>query len=131
VLCARLGDQLPGKNTVPEQISSDKTPYYRALEAADEEWKGKKVDLSVLEKLLSDLLANQLVFVHERAVGGEKTTGVVSWWHKRRRAELRSAWTDEGVRPHMSCDGAGRQRVPRFARSSASPMIFLRSMTKF
>jgi Fic family protein len=70
LLCARLGYRLPGKNTIPEQIAADKTPYYKALEAADEEWAEKKVDLSVLEKLLADLLANQLVSVHDEATGG-------------------------------------------------------------
>ena len=72
LLCARLGYRLPGKNTIPEQIAADKTPYYKALEAADGEWVGKKVDLSVLEKLLADLLANQLVSVHEQATGGSR-----------------------------------------------------------
>jgi len=42
---------------------------HRALEAADTEWAGKKVDLSVLEKLLADLPANQLVSVHDQATG--------------------------------------------------------------
>jgi Fic family protein len=72
LLCARLGYRLPGKNTIPEQIAADKTPYYKALEAADKEWAGEKVDLSVLERLLADLLANQLVSVHEQATGGSR-----------------------------------------------------------
>jgi hypothetical protein len=67
-LCLRLGYR--GRKTIPEQIASDKSPYYRALEAADKEWEENKLDLSVLEKLLSDLLANQLASVHEQAVGG-------------------------------------------------------------
>jgi Fic family protein len=72
LLCARLGYRLPGTNTIPEQISKDKTPYYKALEAADKEWaENKKVDLSVLEKLLGDLLANQLVSVHDQATSGK------------------------------------------------------------
>jgi Fic family protein len=70
LLCLRLGYRLPGKKTIPEQIASDKTPYYRALEAADKEWQAKKVNLSAIEKLLSDLLANQLASVHEQAIGG-------------------------------------------------------------
>jgi len=68
-----LGYRLPGTNTIPEQIAKDKTPYYRALEAADEAWEDKKIDLSQLEELLSGLLANQLVGVHEQATG--KRTG--------------------------------------------------------
>jgi Fic family protein len=70
LLCLRLGYRVPGRKTIPEQISSDKTPYYKALEAADKEWEAKKLDLSVLEKLLSDLLANQLASVHDQATGG-------------------------------------------------------------
>jgi len=69
LLCLRLGYRVPGRRTIPEQIASDKTPYYRALEAADKEWEAKKIDLSVLEKLLSDFLANQLASVYEQAVG--------------------------------------------------------------
>jgi hypothetical protein len=61
---------VPGRKTIPEQIANDKTPYYKALEAADKGWEAKKLDLSVLEKLLSDLLANQLASVYEQAVGG-------------------------------------------------------------
>jgi Fic family protein len=70
LLCLRLGYRVPGKKTIPEQIASDKTPYYRALEAADKEWEAEKLDLSMLEKLLSDMLANQLASVHEQATGG-------------------------------------------------------------
>jgi Fic family protein len=70
LLCLRLGYLVPGRKTIPEQIAADKTPYYKALEAADKEWEAKKLDLSALEKLLSDLLANQLASVHEQAVEG-------------------------------------------------------------
>jgi Fic family protein len=69
VLCLRLGYRLPGTNTIPEQIAKDKNPYYKALEAADGAWTGNKIDLSELEDLLSALLANQLVGVHEQATG--------------------------------------------------------------
>lgn len=73
IFCSALGSAIgwPGTNTIPEQISKDKTPYYKALEAADKEWAEKKIDLSVLEKLLGDLLANQLVSVHDQATGGK------------------------------------------------------------
>ncbi len=73
LLCLRLGYRLPGTNTIPEQIAKDKTPYYKALEAADKAWAGKKIDLSELEGLLSALLANQLVGVHEQATGKLRT----------------------------------------------------------
>src|SRR5579872_163988 len=72
LLCLRLGYRLPGSNTIPDQISVDKTPYYRALEAADKAWADKKIDLSVLEDYLAALLANQLVSVHEQATGKKR-----------------------------------------------------------
>ena len=72
LLCLRLGYRLPGSNTIPDQISRDKTPYYKALEAADEAWAEKKIELSVLEDYLAGLLANQLVSVHEQATGTKR-----------------------------------------------------------
>jgi Fic family protein len=39
VLSVKLDSILPGVPTIPDQIASDKTPYYRALEAADSAWK--------------------------------------------------------------------------------------------
>jgi Fic family protein len=71
LLCLRLGYSLPGTNTIPEQIANDKRPYYKALEAADEAWIGNTIDLSKLEELLSALLANQLVSVHQQATGNK------------------------------------------------------------
>ena len=68
VLCVRLGYRVPGKNTIPDQISADKTPYYKALEAADENWRQRRLDLSELENYLSHLLAKQLASVHEDAL---------------------------------------------------------------
>jgi len=73
LLCLRLGYRLPGANTVPDQISKDKNPYYRALESADAAWVQKKIDLSVLEEYLAGLLAKQLVSVHEQATGKHET----------------------------------------------------------
>jgi Fic family protein len=72
LLCLRLGYRLPGSNTIPDQISLDKTPYYVALEAADKAWADKKIELSVLEDYLAGLLANQLVSVHEQATGTKR-----------------------------------------------------------
>lgn len=74
LLCVKLGYRLPGKKTIPAQIARDKNPYYKALEAADKEWESKKLDLSVLERLLADLLAEQLASVHEQATGSEKNS---------------------------------------------------------
>ena len=71
ILCVRLGDRLPGRNTIPEQIAADKSPYYRALEEADLAVKDGKLDLTAMEGLLSDLLARQLLSVHAAATAGE------------------------------------------------------------
>lgn len=67
VLCVRLGYRLPGTNTIPAQIASDKTPYYKALEAADNTYCNGSVNVSELEELLSGLLATQLVSVYRAA----------------------------------------------------------------
>lgn len=67
VLCVALGIRLPGTNTIPEQISTNKRPYYEALEAADLACQAGRIDLLELEKLLSALLAGQLVSVHKSA----------------------------------------------------------------
>lgn len=69
ILCIRLGYELPGTRTIPEQIAEDKAPYYKALEAADEAQKLNRVNVSLLEQLLEDHLANQLVAVHLKATG--------------------------------------------------------------
>jgi Fic family protein len=70
LLCLRLGYRIPGTNTIPAQISHDKAPYYKALEAADRTWADRKIDLTELETLLGELLANQLLSVHKEALGG-------------------------------------------------------------
>jgi Fic family protein len=67
VLCLRIGYLLPGKKTIPDQISDDKTPYYKALESADQAYLEGRIDLSAMEELLSGMLAKQLVAVHEDA----------------------------------------------------------------
>ncbi len=72
VLCVGLGYRLPGSRTIPEQISEDKTPYYRALELADEAFeKTGKLDLSAMEQLIEGLLAKQLVQVYNKATGNK------------------------------------------------------------
>ncbi len=72
VLCVRLGYRLPGTNTVPEQISRDKAPYYAALESADRADSQGKVDVSQMESLLEGLLASQLVSILQDAKGGKQ-----------------------------------------------------------
>lgn len=61
ILCAKTGYRLPGHNTMPEQIASDKQPYYEALEKADETFMKGELDLSALENLLESCLADQLL----------------------------------------------------------------------
>jgi len=68
VLCVATGVLLPGHNTIPEQISRNKAPYYEALEAADKaEIETGEIDVSVLADHLHNLLANQLLAIHEKA----------------------------------------------------------------
>ncbi|ADW67782.1 Fic family protein [Granulicella tundricola] len=72
VLCVRLGYLLPGHLTIPDQIEAEKTPYYKALEAADVAWAENRVDLTAMKGLLSTMLAKQLLAVHqESGSGGE------------------------------------------------------------
>lgn len=62
VLSVRLDSLLPGSTTIPDMIASDKSPYYDALELADEAWKRhQEVDVTALEKMLSAMLASQLL----------------------------------------------------------------------
>lgn len=67
VLCAKLGDRLPGALTIPEQIAADREPYYQALEAADARWLDNVLDLSEMEELLTHYLGVQLASTFKRA----------------------------------------------------------------
>jgi len=67
VLCAKVGYRLPGHETVPEQIASDKPPYYAALEEADKHCEQGRLDLTALEELLDQYLAKQLLSAYEDA----------------------------------------------------------------
>jgi Fic family protein len=70
VLSAKLDSLLPGTPTIPEQIAGDKTPYYKALEAADLNLKeAQKIDVSQLEKMLEGMLAKQLLGAAKEASG--------------------------------------------------------------
>lgn len=71
VLCAKLGQRLPGVPTIPEQISENKKPYYDALESADIAYRKGAIDLAGMEGLLEQYLANQLLMVHQKATGGK------------------------------------------------------------
>lgn len=67
VLLAKLGCELPGTPTIPEQIVADKKPYYAALEAADKNFTKGIIDLSEMESLIASHLATQLLGVHDAA----------------------------------------------------------------
>jgi Fic family protein len=69
VLSVKLDSLLPGTPTIPEQIAANKTPYYDALESADQAFKVGNIDVSALEKLLEAMLANQLVSAAREATG--------------------------------------------------------------
>lgn len=60
VLCARVGYNLPGSKTIPEQIAEDRPPYYHALEVLDERAADGGTDLSVMVELLATCLQQQL-----------------------------------------------------------------------
>ena len=60
--------------TIPEQIQADRTSYFQALDAADKAWHSGKIDVSVMEDLVSGLLARQLTNVFEKASGEQVFT---------------------------------------------------------
>jgi Fic family protein len=69
VLCTKLESVLPGHPTIPEQIVSNRDPYFDALDAADLAWRNGVVDVSKMEELLSGMLAEQLRSAYDAASG--------------------------------------------------------------
>lgn len=69
VLCIRLGSDLPGLPTIPDQITNNRHPYFEALDAADEAWRAGRIDLSQMEELVSAMLAKQLHGAYTQAGG--------------------------------------------------------------
>jgi len=68
VMCSRAKLLFPGAKTIPDQIVESRQPYYAALDAADLAWQASgRVDVSVMEELLSRLLAAQLLSAHAAA----------------------------------------------------------------
>jgi hypothetical protein len=67
-----MGYVLPGKRTIPDQIAENKTPYYKALEAADIVWTTGRIDLTDMKELLSSMLAAQLVAILGDSHSGEE-----------------------------------------------------------
>ncbi len=73
ILCLKMGYLLPGRRTIPDQIAENKTPYYKALEAADIAWEDTgTVDLTEMKNLLRSMLAEQLVAVHADSDAGDE-----------------------------------------------------------
>lgn len=60
ILGVRLGRELVGNRTIADQIVENKQPYYAALDAADDAWKGGGVDVSAMEALIERFLEVQL-----------------------------------------------------------------------
>jgi Fic family protein len=70
VLCIGLQLVPPAnEKTIPHLIEENREPYSVALREADKAWSSGILDLSAMENLLSDLLATQLVAIHEIATG--------------------------------------------------------------
>ncbi|HLH93438.1 MAG TPA: Fic family protein [Xanthobacteraceae bacterium] len=70
VLSIRAGFVVPGTPTIPDQIVSNRDPYFEALDAADEAYSKRNViDVTKMEGLIGALLANQLAEFY-KAVGG-------------------------------------------------------------
>lgn len=67
VLSVKLDSLLPGAPTIPDQIAADKTPYYTALEGADDSWKRGIVAVADMEAMLENMLAIQLLKATEEA----------------------------------------------------------------
>ena len=67
LLCLKVGYQLPGTPTIPQQIEEDKTHYFKALEAADTAALTGVIDVSMMEEMLKGMLAKQLLGVLKMA----------------------------------------------------------------
>lgn len=67
VLSVKLHSLLPGAPTIPDLIAADKTPYYKALEGADDSWKRGIVAVADMEAMLESMLAIQLLKATEEA----------------------------------------------------------------
>ena len=64
-LNVRLGYELPGDLTIPQQLITDRRGYQEALEDADTAWEMGILDVSRMEALLSRYLENQLGFLDD------------------------------------------------------------------
>jgi Fic family protein len=69
VLMIRSGFILPGSPAIPDQIVNDRRGYFKALDEADEAWKGGRIDVATMEELLAAMLARQLTAFYHSAGG--------------------------------------------------------------
>ena len=74
VLMIRSGFILPGTPSIPDQIVSDRSGYFRALDTADAACRDGRVDISAMKELLGNMLAKQLAGFY-RSAGGESPSG--------------------------------------------------------
>jgi Fic family protein len=65
VLSTALGNELPGAPSIPQQIQNNRTNYFKALEEADAAAREQKIDVTAMEEMLKNMLANQLLSVIE------------------------------------------------------------------
>src|SRR5690606_21040487 len=81
VLCVRSGARLPGSPTIPEQIASDKAPYYEALEALDGAADGEDTDVGAMIALLERYLQKQLQAVLDAATQSGQASETTRKFH--------------------------------------------------
>lgn len=93
VLCIKLGLRLPGTRTIPEVIAENKDPYYTALDEADAAAKRDKIDVTAMERVLKDALADQLADFGNKVTGGHLSGKLHLKGGKDNRAKLR--WTSK------------------------------------
>jgi Fic family protein len=67
VLSVAMKSILPGTPTIPDQIASNKKPYYDELEKADASWRNGSLAIASLEDMLEGLLAIQLLNAVKKA----------------------------------------------------------------
>jgi len=83
VLSTKLDGLLPGTPTIPEQIATDKQPYYNGLEAADKAWAAtEQVDVTALESMLNNMLAAQLLSATREAAGQNAAAPASTTFHQ-------------------------------------------------
>jgi len=79
VLCAHSQVLMAGSETIPEQIVSNRTPYYDALESADQTYRSEGALTSrtvlAMEGLMKAMLAKQLRSAFDTAAGERTSAG--------------------------------------------------------